>query len=414
MKKLACMLLTALSFQAYADDPSVTIQQLQAEINALNAQIHQPRLMSNAVPVVGTDAANPLAAMSKVQMPVMVLKAKNQLNNPIVLGGEIETDLQDTQGQTIPLSGGGTYKNGSDISLSKVYLMTMANISDEVTALTNLRMLLPNYAVDFERAFVIFGNLNKNPFSLMVGANYLPFGTFSGNGPWSNALTTNLFRISTTNQMIANYTNKWLIVNTGIYSNNISGSNNVDYLLNGIAQTTWRKIGASFGMGYISDVRGANSSLGNAYVLQGANSGIKPLSGGTNGALDINGSIGPAYFTLLGEYVTTLHGATEAGSQVGDMSVWMLGEQSKFKVYQIPTVFQLSYSATKNMQSIPMVYNANIPANLHTAVGVQHQWLTSIDSEFWNNVWIGPEFVTAKLYTGQYSYTGTLDATAYF
>jgi hypothetical protein len=92
----------------------------------------------------------------------------------------------------------------------------------------------------------------------------------------------------------------------------------------------------------------------------------------------------------------------------------MLGEQSKFKVHQIPMLFQLSYSADANMKAIPMTYNANIPQNLKTAIGIQHQWLTSVVGEFWQNVWIGPEFVTAKLYTGQYSYTGTLDASAYF
>jgi Protein of unknown function (DUF3573) len=329
MKKLAFAVLTTIALTAYADDPNITMAQIQDEINALNAQLNQPK-MNTGVPTIGTDAANPLSAMSKVQMPVMVLKAKNQLNNPVVLGGVIETDIQDTQGNTIPLSGGTTYKSGSDISLSKVYLMTMANISDEVTALTNLKMLLPSYGVDFERAFVIFGNLNKNPFSLMVGANYLPFGTFSGNGPWSNALTTNLFRVSTTDQMIANYTNKWLIVNTGIYSNNASGTNNIDYLLNGIAQTSWKNIGMSLGMGYLSDVRGANSGFGNAYVVQGATSASKPLSGGTNGAFDINASIGPSYFTLLGEYVTTMHGATEAGQNIGSMD-GCLGNKANLK-----------------------------------------------------------------------------------
>lgn len=414
MKKLALTVLTLLAFNnVYADDINTTITQLQDQINALNAQLNNPSTKAG-VPIVGTDAANPLSAMSKVQMPIQVLKAKSQLNNPVVLGGEIETDLQYTDGNTIPLSNGTTYKSGSDVGVNKVYLMTMANINDEATGLVNLVMTRPTHAIDVERAFLIFGNLNKNPFSLMAGANYLPFGNFSGNGPWSNALTTNLFRVSTTNQMVANYTNRWLILNGGIYSNNAAGANNIDYLFNGIANGSWKNINMSLGAGYMNDVRGANSGFGNSYVLQGATSAAKPLSGGTNGAFDINASIGPAYFTLLAEYVSTNHGATEAGKSVASMNAWMLGEQSKFKLYQIPMVYQISYSATDNMSAIQMIYNGNIPQNLKTAIGIQHQWLTSLVGEFWTNVWIGPEFVTAKLYTGQYSYTGTLDATAYF
>lgn len=414
MKKLTLALVSLFSLSAYADNPNVTMAQIQSEINSLNAELNSPKASTN-VPVVGTDAADPLATLSKVQMPVQVLKAKNQLNNPLVFGGEIETDLQYTQGNSIPLTNGTSYQNGSDVSLSKVYFMTMANINDETTALVNIDLVRPNYNVGVERAFLIFGNLNRSPFSLMVGANYLPFGTFSGNANWSNALTTNLFRINTTNQIMANYTNSWLTLNAGIYSNNNVGVNNdINYLFNGIAQTTWKNIGMSLGASYISDVRKANSSFGKAYAMGSPTSATQPLTGSKNGAFDVNGSIGPSYFTLLGEYVTTADGATEAGQSVGPMSVWMLGEQSKFKIDQYPTVFQISYSATKNMQSIPMIYNGDIPQNLYTAVGIQHQWLTSLDTEFWKNVWVGPELVTAKLYTGQHSYTGNLDCTAYF
>jgi hypothetical protein len=247
----------------------------------------------------------------------------------------------------------------------------------------------------------------------MVGANYLPFGNFSGNGPWSNALTTNMFRVSTTNQVIANFSNNWLIVNTGIYSNTgVAGSSSINYLANAIAQKTWNGIGMSFGAGYMSDVSGSNSGLGKAYGT-GA-SGPNNLSSATNGAYDINASIGPAYFTLLAEYVSTVGGAMQGGHSTGVMSAWMLGEQSNFKVHDIPTKFQLSYSQTVNMNNIQMTYNADIPSSLKTNAGIQSQWLTSIQGQFFHNVWIGPEFVTAQLYTGQNSYTGTLDVTAYF
>lgn len=421
MKKIAIAVLSFMAASAYADDVNATMASIQSQLNQISAELNsqsQQQPMAG-IPFVGTDAVNPLSAMSKVQMPINVLRAKNQLNNPVVIGGEIETDLQDTGGDTIPLKHSTnydftSYQQGSDIALSKVYLMTMVNFNDYVTGLVNIKTQLPlSNGLTVERAFLMFGNLNKSPFSLMVGANYLPFGNFAGNGPWSNALTTNMFRVSTTNQIIANFSNKWLIVNTGIYSNKGAGYNGVSYLANAIAQNTWRGIGMSFGVGYMNNVNGSNSSLGNAYT-HATSPGSGQLTGGTNGAYDINASIGPAYFTLLGEYVSTTRGATSIGQNTGAMSAWMVGEQSTFKVHQIPTKFQLSYSQTNNMNNLQMTYNADIPQNLVTNAGIKSQWLTSIQGEFFPNVWVGPEFVTAHLYSSQNSYTGTLDMTAYF
>ncbi len=416
MKKIAIAVLSFITASAYADDVNTTMANIQSQLNQISAELTSQTPQSNAsVPFIGLDTANPLAAMSKVQMPINVLRAKNQLNNTVVIGGQIEADAQYTDGDKIPLKGGSTYQQGSDVSLSKVYLMTMVNFNDYITGLVNLKAQPANVgsSISIERAFLMFGNLNKSPFSLMVGANYLPFGNFSGNGPWSNALTTNMFRVSTTNQVIANFSNNWLIVNTGIYSNTgVAGSSSINYLANAIAQKTWNGIGMSFGAGYMSDVSGSNSGLGKAYGT-GA-SGPNNLSSATNGAYDINASIGPAYFTLLAEYVSTVGGAMQGGHSTGVMSAWMLGEQSNFKVHDIPTKFQLSYSQTVNMNNIQMTYNADIPSSLKTNAGIQSQWLTSIQGQFFHNVWIGPEFVTAQLYTGQNSYTGTLDVTAYF
>ena len=330
MKKIAVAVLSFIAASAYAD-VNATMTSIQNQLNQINAELNSKTPASTAsVPFVGTDAANPLAAMSKVQMPINVLRAKNQLNNAVVLGGELEGDLQYTNGDSIPLKSGSSYQEGSDVSMSKVYLMTMVNFNDYVTGLINIKALQPitTAGVSVERAFLMFGNLNKSPFSLMVGANYLPFGNFAGNGPWSNALTTNMFRVSTTNQVIANFSNKWLIVNTGIYSNTSGGGNppdngynGVSYLVNAIAQSTWKGIGMSFGAGYINNINGSNSTLGKAY---NTSPGSSHLSGGTNGAYDINASIGPAYFTLLGEYVSTTRSATNAGKNTGVMSAWML------------------------------------------------------------------------------------------
>lgn len=411
MKKIACTILSLLSLGAYADEQA-SLNQLQAEINALNAQVQNKQMAMSSV--VGLDTINPLGLMSKVQMPVYMLRAKDQLSNPIVVGAQFEADAQYTAGNTLPIKGGTTYGNGSDIALSKIEPFIMSNINSETTGMFAFKNSLPitNPPV-MSRVFLIFGNLDKSHWSLTTGATYLPFGNFAGNGLWDNALTTNLFRSALTDQVDVNYSNQWLIANAGGYSAGVVGATEVAFLANAIAQKTWHGMGMSLGTGYLSDVRGTNDSFGGAYALSGSSSLSQPLTGGTNPAYDISASFGPAYLTALSEFVTTGHGAQSLGQHVGTMNAWMLGEQSKLKIRGIYTQFQLSYSKTDNMNNIPMPFAGDIAQNLKTAVGIQHQWLGSVTGEFWNNIFIGPEFDYQHLYTGQRAYTTTLDVTAY-
>lgn len=415
MKKIAYAVLAVLSMHAYAD-VQTSINQLQSEINTLNVQLQKKANDKAIAPsIIGLDSSNPLALMPKVQMPVYVLRAKDQLSQPIVFGALLEADAQYTSGDTITMKGGSTYGSGSDTAMSKVQPFVMSNINSMTTGIFSIKNSLPiTNPVVIDRAFVIFGNLDKSPFSLTTGMTYLPFGTFSGNGPWNNALTTNLFRTAATNQIDVNYSNAWLIGNAGIFNSDASGAPaDTDLLVNAIAKKTWRNIGVSLGAGYLSDVRGLNSGLGEAYTFSSTGTASQPLTGGTNPAYDINASIGPAYFTLLGEYASTIHGAQSLGQNVGLMNAWMLGEQSTFKSYGIPFTFQISYSATDNMNNVPMPFAGAIAMNLKTATGIKNQWLTSIDGEFWKNIYIGPEFDYQHLYTGQNSLTSTLDVSVF-
>ena len=413
-KKILLLLsLSGINTLAHAD-VNANMDQLQTEINTLNAKLNQENISTD---LIGLDTETPFGAMPKVEMPLSILAAKAELSHPLVFGGELEVDAENTSGDNIALKGGGSYQNGSNISLSRAYLFTMANLNDMTTFLVNFKNNLPSQNVTVERAFLLFGNLNKTPFSLTLGPTYLPFGTFSGNaasGLWFNALTTNLFRASLTNQIIANYANSWFMTNAGIYENSALGSQSADYLFNSELHNTWNNINMSMGAGFLSDVRGSSAQLGSAYNLQGAGTSGQPLTGGTNPAYDINASIGPSYFSLLGEFVSTTQGAEELGQSVGPMNAWMLGEQSNFKIYGVPTAFQVSYSASTNMSQVPMSFGGNIGGNLKTASGIQHQWLSSITGELWKNVYIGPEFLAASLYNGQHSYSTTLDVNAYF
>ena len=66
------------------------------------------------------------------------------------------------------------------------------------------------------------------------------------------------------------------------------------------------------------------------------------------------------------------------------------------------------------MQNVAMPLDGNYQDGLKTLIGFNHQWIGSIQGEYWKNVYVGPELTYGALYNGQNTYTAILDATAYF
>jgi hypothetical protein len=71
---------------AYAD-PSSAVDQLQTQINALQAQINQlDQVHQNALSnVIGLDTADPFGTLSKVNMPLQLLKNRSQNSAALTL-----------------------------------------------------------------------------------------------------------------------------------------------------------------------------------------------------------------------------------------------------------------------------------------------------------------------------------------
>jgi hypothetical protein len=99
----------------------------------------------------------------------------------------------------------------------------------------------------------------------------------------------------------------------------------------------------------------------------------------------------------------------------GKLSSWMLGANYKTGLYNIPTTFQLSYSATENMQNLPYALPGEANGTINTVgTSVKNQWLASVEGEVLTNFFVGPEFDYSELYTGQKTYAVTLDMNALF
>ncbi len=432
LRILSIAVLSALSLSAYADTPANTALQnqvsaLQNQINSLQSQISNMNTHTALSSVVMTDFSNPFGLLNDPQFALGVLQDKATFNTPLVLGGSMEADLQTWGGSfSTTTPSGETYKNGSAFSLTGAELYTMANIGDWVTGFTGLQGNVGGNAgspMTFDKAFLLFGNLQKNPLFITAGQIYLPFGLFNGNGPWSNNLDTDAFRISKTNQLALNFYQKGFYSSFAWFGTTAESNNLKDFTYN-ISYATSGNFNYSVGAGYLYDIRDTNSGIGAAYPANGVGGNTTPtsseVSGNRNGAFDMNASVAYGHYNLLGEYNFTERGANNNnGTSTGPMGSWNIAASYASLYWNIPTNFQVSYSATENMQNIPTPLwgMANVGPQSQTTdnnAGVQHNWIVSMSNTFFPNVIASPEYQYSTLYNGTHTWTLTYDLSAYF
>lgn len=417
MKKRALAISVLLFSTGLFADTQAQINQLQSQINALQAQISQMGNGNTTGNMLSLDTQVPFGTMSKVEMPLALIKNRSLTNSYWVLGGQIQSDLQDWNGSQLSTtsSSNPNYSNGSSVFLTKVYLFNEINLGQNAMGFIALKGATPNYNVVVDRAFLLVGKLSPTePLFITAGSTYLPFGSFSGNGPLNNNLTTSMFRVSPTNQFSATAGMGPFTLIGSMYNNNSSVNSSINYLLTGLFAKSFEGYNVNFGASYLSNIVGTNSNLGAAYSQFGSSSSTQPLQSNTNPAWDVNFSFGKPMLSLLGEYVTTLRSTLNQGQSIGKISAWSLGTTGTFPAMNTPYYWQLAYSATNNMQNVPMPLDGNFSQSLKTSVGFKHQWLGSIQGQYWKNVYLGPEVSYGTLYSNQHTYTVTMDATAYF
>jgi len=409
-----------LSSSAFAANTQQELYNLQAQISQLNKQLASipTNIATASTSHVMTDSLIPLGAMSKVHFPYALLKAKNKLNAPLVMGGQLEADAQNWNG-SYTFNTDSPNQRGRALGFTKLYLFSVANLNPWATTVVTIKNSLPNNTVTLDRAYVSFGNLAQNPWYLTVGNAFLPFGSFSGNGPLDNSLPTNSFRVNPTNQVMLGHNANGFDTDVGFYSGNFTNNAMHNYLAN-VSWTGALNTNSTLNVaaGYINEVRGTSSGVGTAYINTCGSStygvcSANTLTGSQTGAYDLNATYTLNQLSFLGELVATTANATINSQVVGKPSVWMLGTVYKHQILNKPTQFQLSYSQTRNMQTIQLPTAANYMQNLKIT-GIKSEWLASITPEVFNNLYIGPEFDYNHLYTGNNTWTLTVDATGYF
>ena len=410
-----------LASSAFADTAATPAQQaqlssLQNQITQLENGLNDSSSFTNNI--LMSDSSNPFGAMPDTSFPLALLQSKTTFNKPLVMGGQLEADLQSWGDNTIPGSNPITdntlnYSNGTSIYLTTAKLFTMANLGDWATTYYSVSAATTVFPTTFDQAFLVLGDLAKNPLYLMIGKGYLPFGSFAGNGPWSNSITTNDFRISQTYQVNLGFFQNGLSLNIAdANSGTTYGSEFNDFVYNINYANNYNNINYSLGSSYITDIRGMNGNAGTAY-------GELPLgvSGGPNGAYDFNGSLGYKEVTLMAEYIATDTSAVNPnGSSTGILRSWMTTLDYSPVVLGKPTTFSIGYSGSQNMQNIP--YNFSGMYNQYPLTGpnqgFQSSWIAFVSRPIYTNVILSPEFDYAKTYAGLYTWTSTLDLTAYF
>ncbi|MCX7123991.1 MAG: LbtU family siderophore porin, partial [Gammaproteobacteria bacterium] len=407
---------------AYAND---SINALQSQINALQNQINTLQAQTTPSAMVMSDQSNPFSGMPDTTFPLAMMQAKATFNAPLILGGELEIDPQIWGGSfSIPVDSSTTYNNGSDIAVTTADLNTMANMGQWVSAYISIQGGVASNPTTLDQAFLTFGNIQRNPFFLTIGETYLPFGVFNGNGPYANNLTTNALRASNTNQISLNYVKGDFYTNLAGFENK-DDRNNLEDFSYMVSYTTTGNFNYSIGAGYLYDVRGTDTSLGNAYPNNNnETTKVNPvntpntITGSRNAVYDLNGLVAYGPYGMNGEAALTQSGAQNLnGTETGQMSTWNIAATYDILPWGIPTTLSMGYSATHNMNNIPFVLNgmANNSQSTQSSdnnAGMAHQWIAYMSNEFFHNIYMSPEFSYDTLYNGTHTWELTYDITA--
>lgn len=413
LKLIAASITLALCPLSFADTEA-SLAQLQSQINVLQAQvahIGDPLSSMN----IGVDMAAPLGTLSKVQMPLQLVA--NRSSNPaaVILGGQLEVDLQDWGGSNIATHQKVSYGNngsGTSLALTKLYLFTEANWGEHSLGLISFKNSLPTNSIAVDRAFLVLGQLHDpTPVFLTLGYTYLPFGSFSGNGPLNNTLTTTTFRVSPTNQASANAVLGPVTLIASAFNNQSTVNSSINGLFSVYFHEKTQAMHYNFGASYLSNMVGTNSGLGSAFSSTPSS---QQLYSGTNPAIDVNFNLGVKQISLLGEYAAVTRAVMTNNGNIDNPNSWMLGLTGQTALFTSPYTWQVSYSKTTNMQNVPMPLAGDYQNALKTNMGFKSQWIGSIQGEYWQNTYIGPELTYGYLYNNAHTYSATLDLTAYF
>ncbi len=379
---------------------------------------------------VASDMRGPFEEYPATLFGLTLLQAKSLFSpKTLAIGGYIEIDPQVWHvngsipgAESSPATGGGTYT-------TTVNLDFMGNINKWTTVFLGLKdgdlSKDPASAVYWTKGFVTIGNLQYSPLYLSVGKDYLPFGVFAGNGPWSAALPRAEFCSNETNSIVLGYAQQGLATSFTLLNNKFQ-HNLANFIYSAYytkRQGDWKY---SLGAGYLFDARGLDNGYGRAYLSShGSGGGDAVLQeGGPVGVYNLNGHVGYKDVTLWGEYfqgvrsaiINNPNGATvvKKGENIGEVSTWYLALTYSPILWGDSTTFLASYSGTNNMEGIPVALSIDPNAGPVAKNGMMKEWVFSVQRAFRPNILVGLEYQNAETYGHRYANVGTIDFSVYF
>lgn len=353
---------------------------------------------------------------------IALLRNKASYPATLTLGGTLEHDIQYWNGNDSLLNGQG---NGSGAYLTTFKLDTLYNMNDWVMAFTTLQSA-GDPSLSIAKAFVTFGNLQKLPLYLSVGKDYVPFGVFGGNGPWSNELVKTVFRPGEMPQIIVGYDHAGLNTSLSFFNNDTNNapqegttpaSDNGSPRLSGFVYSanyaaTEGNINYTLGASYLNNLAATNSFLGAAAARNTSTSSGANLTDGVVPVYDVNASLSYEEYSLLSEFVST---TKTLRNQTDKSRGWYVAGGYAPTIVGKVTTFGLSFSQLVHVnnisgQPLPMLANPS----LTTDVGMQRSWIASVSREIFPHVVSGLEWAQGVTFNGQSAYSVTLDTSLYF
>lgn len=351
---------------------------------------------------------------------LQVLQIKNKFpTNSFVFGGSTQFDLQHWQGDQIeeaPL--GSVYQQGNGLYFTQAIIDLMINISPWSTAFfsgedNSIGRNDPNANYVYSpNAFLLLGNLDRLPFYSTIGVSSIPFGVFSGSGPWDQPLTDLYFNPTQAPQIsIGYYQAGWNAAITG-FNEQTNEKNDYAYSL---SYTKNNQIwGYSLGVGYLTDIQTNDND--NTETHRHPTRIVQDINVGDLGAAwDINGSIHYQQWMLNGEYNisrNTLLGNT------GKPQAYAFTTNYVKNIFGKDTTFSLGYSQAMHLQNYASILTGydNLVSNF---TGLKNAWSVNVSRPLSKSTVLGLDLQKAMTNPGVFSnseartYTATLDLVAY-
>lgn len=438
MKKITrflCMVIPMVAgVQAYAnsemDDQATQSQSLQQQIDELKKQIanmqqtgsttdapelaasreESPFAMTDGqiqyVAVHGGDDITPIGMINQNRFAEGILKQRNQFDDySMRLGAYLEinpevwngSDVQTTGSKQVKSSGGGVY-------LNEATLFSVANLGRWVTAEMDFTANQKGNA-SVRNALVMFGNLEDYPLFFTIGKNRLSVGSFSGGGPFTNQLTTAMFRPGRVSNMSAAFSADGLYSNITLFNTN-QGAGNFSYALF-YADSITENLAYTVNGGYMYNVNGTgNTSLASAYEYGG---------GQRIGALNFNAALRYDEFGVGAGWAMTTNKSTQftvEGNNV-NTGAWYASMGYSPILWGDATNFSVSYSQSYNASNVPITLSSDSVEGFKV-LGVDKQLIVSAQRPlFTPKVLIGPEYTYMHIYNGQHTNSYMIDISVY-